>query len=187
MENRTIRVIDSLPLHARAHLLQFSRRVLEAVVSRRDPPSMPSLRELRTLGAAFVTLRRLGELRGCIGDTSFERPLGEVVARMTEAAALADPRFTPVTPRELSQLSIEISRLSRPMIASLTDIVPGRHGIIVQKGRHKGLLLPQVAVEFACDVDGFVSLACRKAGIPKTAATDPNVSLFIFEAEVFGE
>jgi AMMECR1 domain-containing protein len=92
-----------------------------------------------------------------------------------------------VTPEEAPQVQIEISRLSEPVEATRGEIVIGRHGLVIGSGHNVGLLLPQVATEFDCDVEGFLELACRKAGLPASAWQDANVTISVFEAEVFGE
>ena len=136
---------------------------------------------------AFVTLRKHQELRGCIGDISFDVALGSVVGRATEAAATNDPRFSPVTRDEVPDICIEISCLTPFTAAEPGDIIVGRHGIVIRKGKRSGLLLPQVAAEFGCDATGFLELSYRKAGIRFRGHHDPTVTLEIFEAEVFEE
>ncbi|MCH8938747.1 MAG: AMMECR1 family protein [Gemmatimonadetes bacterium] len=106
---------------------------------------------------------------------------------MTREAATQDPRFPPVTPEEAPQVQIEISRLSEPVEATRDEIVIGRHGLVIRRGHNVGLLLPQVAAEFGCDVEEFLGLACRKAELPASAWQDANVTISVFEAEVFGE
>lgn len=168
-------------------LLAYARGVLEAVVRDRPPPAPPAGDGLDDPASVFITLRRGSALRGCVGDTGFTQPLYDVVRRMTEAAALNDPRFPPVRPGELAALSIEISRITPPRPAAIGEIVVGRHGIIVELADHRGLLLPQVAVEFACDAWAFVELGCRKAGLEPDAMRHPDLTVAIFEAEVLGE
>lgn len=139
------------------------------------------------LSSVFVTLRRRDELRGCIGSTRFDRPLGQLLADLTRDSATQDPRFPPVTPDEVAEITIEVSRLSPPTEASEDEVELGRHGVIMRSGGQVGLLLPQVASEFDCTTVGFLELACRKAALPPGAWRNPGVTLSIFEAEVFGE
>lgn len=106
---------------------------------------------------------------------------------MTEAAATSDPRFPSIASEELMTVSIEISRLTPPRPATIGEIEVGRHGIIVALEGRRGLLLPQVGVEFECDAEEFVALGCRKAGLPMEAVRHPNLALSIFEAEVLSE
>ena len=114
-------------------------------------------------------------------------PLGRLVAELIQDSATRDPRFPAVTPDEVDGLTIEISRLSQPVEASEQELEPGRHGVIVRKGAHVGLLLPQVAVEYDCTRVDFLDLACRKAGLPADAWRGSGVTISTFEAEVFGE
>ena len=136
---------------------------------------------------SFVTLHRAGELRGCIGEIESIEPVGRVVARCAAAACTRDPRFTAVTRLELPELEIELSVLG-PLErwARLDEIEVGRHGLVVEVGRRRGLLLPQVAIEWQWDRLTFVEQTCTKAGVSlhawKTGAT-----LWRFEAEVFSE
>lgn len=106
---------------------------------------------------------------------------------MTRAAALEDPRFPPLEAHDVPSTRIEISRLSPFRRARHEEIVVGRHGVLVRFNGRSGLLLPKVAIEFACDGPAFLRLACRKAGLPEAAAVDPDLILQIFEAEVFEE
>jgi AmmeMemoRadiSam system protein A len=155
----------------RAVLLGRARRAIRDRV-RRTPNVSPFLQDaaLQAPGAAFVTIMCKGELRGCIGYVEPIKPLVEAIAHCAEAAALADPRFPPVTPGELPHLRVEVSVLSplRP-IADPLEIQIGTHGLLIsQAGRH-GLLLPQVATEFGWDRETFLRQTCLKAGLPEDA------------------
>jgi AmmeMemoRadiSam system protein A len=170
-------------------LLLVARRALEAALCGALDGSSPlAPAALRRPGGAFVTLRRHGALRGCIGRLASDRPLAEVVASMAVAAATEDPRFPPLPPDELLDLEIEISVLSEPELLASHDpegIRPGRDGIVVRRGRRQGLLLPQVAVEHGWDAEAFLAAACRKAGLPREAWRKPDCDLFVFQAVVF--
>jgi hypothetical protein len=137
---------------------------------------------------AFVTLTtRSGDLRGCIGTILPAGPLDQTVAHMAVAAAAEDPRFPPVAPDELSGLRIEISALTVPQAANVQRIEVGRHGLIVTRGSHKGLLLPQVASEWGWDPIQFLGQTCRKAGLPAEAWRKSGTLVEWFEAEVWAE
>lgn len=139
---------------------------------------------------AFVTLTKQGQLRGCVGNIMAEKPLVETVRDMAVAAASQDPRFKPVTSQELSQLRIEISVLSPvKRIQDAGAIVLGRDGVIISDGKgHQGIFLPQVAQETGWSKEEFLRELCvQKAGLPADAWKDPDVSLYTFTAEVFGE
>lgn len=178
---------DRLADEVRATLLAFARDALRASAGGRPPPPAPTGGALNEPAAVFVTLTQAGALRGCVGRTRAEQPLGEVVGDVTRDAAMADPRFPPVRPDEVEGVHIEISRLTPFEPAAPDDIEVGRHGVLIRRGGHAGLLLPKVAETHPCDAPGFLDLACRKAGLPAGAWQEPDVQLFIFEAEVFGE
>ncbi|MCK6551758.1 AmmeMemoRadiSam system protein A [Myxococcota bacterium] len=155
------------------------------------PPevALPPDPRITAPAAAFVSLHDPeGHVRGCVGTTAAVRPLADVVTEMAEAASLRDPRFPPVTPREVPGLEIEISVLDVPTkIHSLDDIVIGRDGLIVVGRGRRGLLLPQVAEEHGWDARTFVEHTCIKAGLPPTAFEAGDAELFRFGAEVFSE
>jgi AmmeMemoRadiSam system protein A len=135
----------------------------------------------------FVSLHENGALRGCIGQMDPEQPLVPALIDAAVAACSRDPRFPPVAPDELPALHIELSILG-PLeaVASLDNIEVGRHGLLVEQGRRRGLLLPQVAVEHHWSAAMFVSQTCRKAGLSEDAWPGSAV-LWRFEAEVFSE
>ena len=139
------------------------------------------------MGGAFVTLHRGRELRGCIGRVEADEPLEGVIARCAVAAATADPRFPPVGAAELAELSIELS-LVGPLepVTDLSSIEVGRHGLVVEMGYRRGLLLPQVATEWAWDRDAFLAHTCEKAGLARDAWRH-GAKVWRFEAEVFGD
>lgn len=145
----------------------------------------------RSLGA-FVTFKKDGHLRGCIGSMVGDGPLYLTVARMARAAAFEDPRFPPVTAAEASALELDISvlgPLTRCPEPSLVRV--GRHGLLVRQGYRSGVLLPQVPVEWGWDRETFLAQTCRKAGLPpdawRNAWRDGHTELYWFEAEVFGD
>lgn len=138
-------------------------------------------------GGAFVTLRIAGDLRGCIGYPEAELPLLDVVERCAVSAALSDPRFPPVTPAEWISVDLEISVLGPiEAVDDISEVEVGRHGLIVELGRRRGLLLPQVATEWKWNAAEFASHTCVKAGLPKDAWQN-GATLYRFEAEVFGD
>ena len=159
-----------------------------SIASRFDPqvilPTSVSEKLEQPFGA-FVTLKRNGHLRGCIGNIVSDQPIRETIAKMAQAAAFNDPRFPPVAKQELDQLQIEISILSPLRPCTAKDVVPGRHGLLVRSGPYSGLLLPQVAVEHGWDRETFLAQTCRKAGLPANAWHQPDIDLFCFEAVVF--
>jgi hypothetical protein len=136
---------------------------------------------------AFVTIRRGDQLRGCIGHLEADRALADVVARAAIAAAFEDPRFPPVTAAEIDLLTIEISVLG-PMqpVSDVSTIDVGRHGLVVQSGAKRGLLLPQVPTEWGWDRETFLEQLCVKAGLPRNAWRT-GAEILCFEADVFGD
>jgi AmmeMemoRadiSam system protein A len=171
----------------RKGLLGIARRALEGYVEAGKIPTEEGARgRLAAPGAAFVTLTKNRRLRGCIGYTEAVAPLFKVVQECAVAAATEDPRFPPVSPKELPFLRIEISVLT-PLFPILPDEVEvGRHGLMVEQGRMRGLLLPQVPVEWGWDRETFLDQACVKAGLPPSAWRH-GATLRAFTAEVFGE
>lgn len=133
----------------------------------------------------FVTLRVHGELRGCIGTLMTDRPLPETVAEMAIKSASLDPRFPPIGPAELKDLDVDISVLG-PLseVRDTSEIVIGRHGLVIEQGGRHGLLLPQVATEHNLGVEAFLSQTCLKAGLPPDA-WKRGAGIYKFSAEVF--
>jgi AmmeMemoRadiSam system protein A len=172
----------------RALLLRIAREALAAHVGTSPAHVLGETPILTRPGGAFVTLHTSdGELRGCIGQIEPTMPLGKVVPRCAVSAGTRDPRFPPITSSELDALEIEISLLG-PLepITGPEDIVIGRDGLVVERGWQRGLLLPQVAVEWGWDADAFLAHTCRKAGLPPEAWKQ-DAKLWRFEAEVFSE
>ena len=168
-------------------LLQIARDAIVRHVAGEHAVAPAGSALLDQPGAAFVTIRNRGELRGCIGHIEPDQPLGGVIARCAIAACSADPRFPAVTATELPQLDVELSLLG-PLepIAGPEAIEIGRHGLVVEQGWHRGLLLPQVAMEWKWDAETFLAQTCHKAGLPRDAWKQ-GARLWRFEAEVFGE
>ncbi|MCF8029832.1 MAG: AmmeMemoRadiSam system protein A [Desulfohalobiaceae bacterium] len=158
------------------------RQEFDASAELPEPPTD----KLRENYGVFVTLKIGGQLRGCIGHIWADEPVHENVANMAKQAAFSDPRFPPLGRTELEQIEIEISIMSP--IEPCPDpeaVVPGRHGLVIQKGVHSGLLLPQVASEHNWDRETFLSQTCVKAGQPPNCWQSGKAQLFWFEAEVF--
>jgi AmmeMemoRadiSam system protein A len=168
-------------------LIRLARQALEESVRchRLSKIQKPQGRLSEPRGA-FVTLHKAGRLRGCIGYVEAARPLYQTVSECALAAALRDPRFSPVTPDELDSLRLEISVLS-----PLTEIRPdqievGQHGLLISRGFQRGLLLPQVAVEWKWDRERFLAETCLNAGLPPDAWKH-GATIEAFTAQVFSE
>jgi AmmeMemoRadiSam system protein A len=169
-------------------LLRIARETLTAYLTRGTTPDY-TVKEpgLMQEVAAFVTLRRReGELRGCIGRVEVSEPLYRTVQDCAISAATQDYRFPPVAAPELNGLMIEISALSPfRLISKPGEIQVGKHGLLIRKGFHVGLLLPQVASERNWSREEFLQAICHKAGLPTDAWRDAD--LYVFSAEVFEE
>jgi AmmeMemoRadiSam system protein A len=172
----------------KARLLRIARETLTAYITGGTTPDYavgePGL--LQEV-AAFVTLRRRdGELRGCIGRVEVSEPLFRTVQECAVSAAVNDYRFAPVTAPELDDLVIEISALSPfRLISNPQEIVVGQHGLMIRKGFHVGLLLPQVAGDRNWSRGQFLDAICAKAGLPANGWQGGD--LYVFGAEVFEE
>ena len=160
--------------------------------SPRHHPEVDGLRELTGCLAeprgAFVTIKLKGLLRGCIGYIESPLPLARVVAEVALKAAIEDPRFPPLTPAEAEAMEVEVSVLSplKP-VADVGEIQVGVHGLVLELGRNRGLLLPQVALEYGWGRQTFLEHTARKAGLPPNAWEDPRAKIFLFSAEVIRE
>lgn len=138
----------------------------------------------------FVTLKKDGELRGCIGLIEPISELGTGIIEMAKAAAFDDPRFSALTKEELKNITLEISVLTVPQKISnpKKEIELGKHGVIVRSGLHSGVFLPQVATETGWDLNEFMSELCtQKAGLAPNCWLDGSADVYTFEAQVFEE
>jgi AmmeMemoRadiSam system protein A len=187
-----------LEISEQRQLLAIARRAIEAAVCRAGPEAVSTTgldsaadllsARLSEPAAAFVTIREHGQLRGCIGLMRFEAPLWLNVHDAARAAALDDPRFLPVAETELALLRVEVSVLEPPVaLADPAGFVAGRHGIIIERGMRRALLLPQVATEMGWDSRQMLEAVCRKANLPVDAWRDGSAQLQIFESACFGE
>lgn len=189
-ENQATEKAFSLGPEEKDALLALARKSVETAVRDQklyEPPvsESPSLQQERGI---FVTLKEKGELRGCIGLITPEKPLYLGVRDAATYAALRDPRFPPVTPGELSQLEYEVSVLTPfRRVFDVNQIRVGRDGLLMIQGNNQGILLPQVPVEQGWDRKTFLDQACRKAGLPYKAWQDDATDIFTFSAIVFGE
>jgi hypothetical protein len=180
----------SLSDREKDELLALARKSVEHAVTNKksyDPPASAT-EALNQERGAFVTLKKAGELRGCIGYTSAMEPLYLTVRDTATLAALRDPRFPPVSVAELPQLQYEISVLS-PLrrVVDTHQIKVGQHGLLMKNGDDEGLLLPQVPVEQKWDRETFLEETCRKAGMNSNCWKSEDTDIFLFTAVVFGE
>jgi len=187
---KTVEPQFSLTGHEKDELLALARKSVEYAVREKKAyePTASASEVLNQERGAFVTLRKSGGLRGCIGYTSAAKPLYMTVRDTATLAALRDSRFQPVSASELPQLEYEISVLS-PLrrVLDVRDIKVGQHGLLMKNGAYEGLLLPQVPVEEKWDRQKFLEETCGKAGMRSGCWKDENTDIFMFTAVVFGE
>ncbi len=171
-------------------LLVLARKTVEEKVQQQEisaPDPSGLSKTLRTNCGAFVTLKKKGDLRGCIGRFDATEPLYKVVQQMAIASSTEDYRFSPVDPREINQLEIEISVLT-PMrrIKTIDEFELGKQGIYIKKGTRAGTFLPQVATETGWTKEEFFGHCAQdKAGIGWNGWKDAE--LYVYEALVFDE
>jgi AmmeMemoRadiSam system protein A len=170
----------------RERLLQLARRALFARVTGAMAPEAPAELNWTAFGV-FVTVYHRDDLRGCLGTLSGREPLADAVVRLAGDVAQHDHRFDPIEAHEIDQVIIDLSVLTPPeRVEDPADIVIGTHGLIVEEGLRRGLLLPQVATEQGWDRDTLLAHTCLKAGLARDAWQNGAI-VFRFEAEVFGE
>ena len=179
-------------------LVKLARKAVSEYMNKRaiiSPPedTSPSLYEKK---GVFVTIKTYPsmELRGCIGFPEPIYPLVEATIKAALSSAFEDPRFPPLSRAELGKVVFEVSVLTPPQLIKVSSpteypnhIKVGRDGLIVEKGFFKGLLLPQVAVEYNWNEEEFLSQCCIKAMLPPDAWLDPNTRIYKFQAEIFEE
>ena len=169
-------------------ILELARQaVVEAVCRNRRLGQIPINGIFATMCGAFVTLHVDKRLHGCIGVIEAKDPLGENIAHCAMSAALQDPRFSRIQPADLATLEIEVSLLSPLEPIRPEEIETGKHGLLIEHGFHRGLLLPQVAIEHHLDVEHFLKETCHKAGLPGDAWNAPETLIYGFTCEVFAD
>jgi uncharacterized protein (TIGR00296 family) len=181
-------------------LVKLARQTVDDYVTKRTkieiPDNVPE--SLTAKSGVFVTLNSITgkhvALRGCIGRPYPSQPLVEATIDSAVDSAANDPRFPPVESRELDNILVELSVLTPPKRIEysnpqeLLDLVKvGRDGLIAVRGMWRGLLLPQVPIEWQWDTKQFLEHTCNKAGLPVNAWKDPKTEFMSFQAEIFGE
>lgn len=149
---------------------------------------------LKEKRGAFVTLYKGGDLRGCIGYPEPTKILVKAVIEVAISAATQDPRFPPVTTDELEDIKVEVSVLTKPQPIPAKKpteypkkIKIGEDGLIVESGFYRGLLLPQVPLEWRWDVYEFLSNTCMKAGLSPYCWLDEGIKIYKFKSQIFDE
>jgi len=169
-------------------LLQLARRAIQHYLEKGENLKIETEDQmLLEKRGAFVTLKKNDELRGCIGYPLPYKTLYETIIDVAVSAATQDFRFEPLTLEELPEMKIEISVLTLPEpIKDVKEIELGKHGIIVSKGSSKGLLLPQVPVEWDWDLETYLEHGCLKAGLAEDE-WKKEAKIEVFSAQVFSE
>jgi AmmeMemoRadiSam system protein A len=177
------------------YLLQLARTVILDHLGKKTSSPLParSIPEFTEKRGCFVTLHANGRLRGCIGIIE---PIKSLIAAVTENALHAgfhDPRFSPVTLREMKNITIEISILTKPKPLNFQhaddlkkQLIPGVHGVILTHGHHRATFLPQVWEQLPGTED-FLGHLCQKAGMEKTCWKDAKTAVEVYEVSVFSE
>jgi AmmeMemoRadiSam system protein A/AmmeMemoRadiSam system protein B len=183
---------SSLTAEDKKQLLSLVRQTLRYALDHQKVPEPSDLNftaseAMKTPRAAFVTLKKNGELRGCVGDIFPQRPLYKSVIGNAIYAGFGDRRFQPLRSEEYDQITIEISALTPPAtVASAQEIRIGIDGMVLNKDGHSAVFLPQVAPEQGWDLETTLQHLSQKAGLPADAWKQ-GASLQVFQADVFGE
>jgi uncharacterized protein (TIGR00296 family) len=176
--------------------VKIAREIVEAHVKKEKPPEFEVPDIFKQKSGVFVTLTTYpdDELRGCIGYPEPIMPIIDAIKDSAVSAASRDPRFPPVRPAELKKIKVEVSLLTPPVEicvekpGKLVDCVKvGEDGLIVQRNWAKGLLLPQVPIEWSWDAEEFLCQTCVKAGLMPDTWLQEGTKVFKFQAEVFSE
>ncbi len=187
---------DKLTREEQVLLLQLARQALEEKILhnttfRLDHESIPG--KLQEIGASFVTLKKDGKLRGCIGTLEAYQSLAEDVCEHAISAALLDYRFPPLEAEELKDVSIEISRLTKPEKLYYTDsddllkkLKPGQDGVVLRDGIKRATFLPQVWEKIP-DPGEFLSYLCNKMGVPANSWRRKKLEVLVYTVEEFHE
>jgi uncharacterized protein (TIGR00296 family) len=173
--------------------IRSARGAVEYVCAKKPKPALKFTPVFREKRGVFVTLTKMGQLRGCIGLPYPVMPLEDAIEHAATAAATEDPRFPPVDKSELTDIAVEVTILTIPVPLPgkpekrPDTIVVGKHGLIIRGMGTSGLLLPQVATEYGWDATTFLEHTCMKAGLPNRCWTYPSVEVLTFEGQIFSE
>lgn len=176
--------------------VKLARRRIETYLEGEEMDLPPLPEAFREKMGVFVTLNTYPEknLRGCIGYPEPHLPLIDALLDSAISAATRDPRFIPVRREEMNSIVVEVTLLTPPQEIHYTNpeelpgrIKIGRDGLIAQEGPFRGLLLPQVPVEWGWDAETFLDQTCVKAGIPPGDWRKGRVRFFSFQGEIFAE
>jgi len=174
--------------------VELARKTAEAWALGKETPKPELPKIFQENRGAFVTLHTYPEreLRGCIGYPEPVLPLHKALADCA-VHACQDPRFPPVKKSELGKIIFEVSILTKPELIECSPreypkhVKIGKDGLIVRRGFHSGLLLPQVAPEHGFSAKEFLEHTCMKAGLSPDSWLDQSCKIFKFQAEIFAE
>ena len=181
-------------------LVSLARKAVEEYLKTRKKITVPkgtSEKLLQPCGV-FITINSVTngekELRGCIGFPYPTEPLAQAVIESAISSATQDPRFYPLSLSELDRVTFEISVLTPPQLIEAkksseypSKVKVGKDGLIVERGMYKGLLLPQVPVEYNWDCEEFLCQCCVKAGLPPDNWLLSDTRIYKFQAIIFEE
>lgn len=173
--------------------IRLARGTIDHVIGKKGKPDVKLTPVFSEKRGVFVTLTKAGHLRGCIGFPYPVIPLADAIVQAAMAAALEDPRFSPVEKDELTTLRLEVTVLTVPETVEgdpddrPKKIVVGKHGLIIRGRGTSGLLLPQVATEYDWDAKTFLDHTCVKAGLSESSWHDSRVELLAFKGQIFTE
>lgn len=176
--------------------VKVARAIIDSHVKHKQPPSFQVPDRFKRKSGVFVTITTYpgDQLRGCIGYPEPTMPLIDAIKDAAVSASSRDPRFPEVTPSELKSIRVEVSLLTPPeeiKVKKQKELVAcvnvGKHGLIMERGWKRGLLLPQVPVEWGWDSEEFLCQTCMKAGLLPDSWLQEGSKCYKFEAEVFSE
>lgn len=176
------------------YLIKIAKQAIEKYITNGEKIEVPidCPNHLKEYLGVFVTLNKNNDLRGCIGYSEPIAPLISATIDVAISATSSDPRFPPVEKKELKEIDIEITVLTKPKLLDvknpeeyLEKIAIGKDGLIVEKGIYKGLLLPQVAIEHNMDVEELLSNTCLKAGLNYDCWLDKETKIYSFQGQIF--
>ncbi len=193
---KVIRGMSMLSEEEGKFLVKLAEDAIEAFVKEQKkinvPENTPDI--LKEEMGVFVTLNKDGILRGCIGYPEPINPLVNAVIDVAISAAVNDPRFSPINTNELKDIEVEVSVLTKPELVEVKSpeeymdkIKVGEDGLIIERGSYKGLLLPQVAVEWGWNVEEFLYNTCVKAGLTADCWLYPDIKVYKFGSQIFNE
>ena len=174
--------------------VRYARLIIESYVKEKPLKDLPQI-NLKQLAGAFVTINTFPkkELRGCIGIPEAIMPLRNTLIQAAQSAT-QDPRFPPLRSEELQDIVIEVTILTPPTVIQVDsphdypkNLTIGKDGLIIEKKFNRGLLLPQVPVEWKWNPEEFLSHTCLKAGLPADAWKDETVTVYKFQGEIYIE